>query len=101
MTCRVFQPTHRPAELIEPRERGVDVCLVEQLAATDHITFDRQKVDVAPLGVEPVLRGPMCGVGDDRSEIAQPMDSLNVDADVWREVPRGTNVGGPVLRVDR
>ena len=29
LACRVFQPRRRPAELIEPRERGVEVCLVE------------------------------------------------------------------------
>ena len=27
--CRVFQPRCRSAELIEPRDRGVEVCLVE------------------------------------------------------------------------
>ena len=41
--CRVFQPRCRSAELIEPRERGVEVCLVEDLAAVDQVAFDRRK----------------------------------------------------------
>ena len=67
--CRVFQPRCRPAELVEPRERGVEVCLVEELAAADHIAFDRQEVDFPPLGVEALLRDPMRHMGDDRSEV--------------------------------
>ena len=39
--CRVFQPRCRPAEFVEPRERGVEVCLVEHLAAVDQVAFDR------------------------------------------------------------
>ncbi len=31
--CRVFQPRRRPAELVEPGERSVEVCLVEDFAA--------------------------------------------------------------------
>ena len=58
-------------QLIEPRERGVEVCLVEHLAAVDQVAFDRQEVDHPPLGVEALLRGPMCRMGDDRSEVAQ------------------------------
>ena len=37
LACRVFQPRCRPAELIEPRDRGVEVCLVEDLAAVDQV----------------------------------------------------------------
>ena len=33
-------------------------------------------------------------MGDDRSEIAQPMHRLDVDAEVWREVPDGADVCG-------
>ena len=29
-------------------------------------------------------------MGDDRSEVVQPMHSLDVDPEVWREVPRRT-----------
>ena len=40
-------------------------------------------------------------MGDDRSEVAQPMHSLDVDADVRREVPRGTDVCGQVAGRER
>ena len=76
--CRVFQPRCRPAEFLEPRERGVEVCLVEDFAAVDQVAFDRQERDPPPLGVEALLRGPMRRMGDDRSEVAQPMHSLDV-----------------------
>ena len=71
--CRVFQLRCRTAEFVESRERGVEVCLVEHFAAVDQVAFDRQNVDRPPLGVETLLRGPMRHVGDDRSEVAQPM----------------------------
>ena len=47
----VFQPQCRKAEFVEPRERGVKVCLVKDFAAVDHAAFERQKVDPSPLGV--------------------------------------------------
>ena len=40
-------------------------------------------------------------VGDDRSEVAQPMHSLDVDIDVWREVPHGADVCGQVTGLER
>ena len=40
--CRVFQPRCRPAELLESRERGVQVALVEDLSAVDQVAFDRE-----------------------------------------------------------
>ena len=86
--CRVFQPRRLRVQFLEPGERGVEVCLVEDFAAADQVAFDRENVDHPPLGVEALLRGPMRGVGDDRSEVAQPVHSLDVDADVRREVPR-------------
>ena len=86
-----FRAAAPATELVEPRERGVEVCLVEELAAVDQVAFDRQNVDLPPLGVEALLRGPIRRLGDDRSEVAQPMHSLDVDADVRRDVPRGTD----------
>ena len=41
--CRVFQPRRRSAEFVEPGERGVEICLVEELAAVDQVAFDRQR----------------------------------------------------------
>ena len=86
--CRVFQPRRLRLQFLKPRERGVEVCLVEDFAAADQVAFDREEVDHPPLGVEALLRGPMHRLGDDRSEVAQPMHGLDVDADVRREVPR-------------
>ena len=43
--CRVFQPRCRPAELIEPGDCGVEVRLVEDLAAVDQVVFDREEID--------------------------------------------------------
>ena len=40
--CRVFQPRRRRTEFVEARERGVEVGLVEHLAAVDQVAFDRQ-----------------------------------------------------------
>ena len=59
LACRVFQPRRLRVQLVEPRERGVEVCLVEYLAAVDPIAFDRRNVDAPPLGFEALLRSPM------------------------------------------
>ena len=40
-------------------------------------------------------------VGDDRAEVAQPMHSLDVDAEVWREVQGGTDVCDQVAGRER
>ena len=77
--CRVFQPRRRPTEFVEPRERGIDVCLVEKLAAAEQFAVDREQADLSPLGLEALLRGPLADLGDDRSEVAHPMHGLDVD----------------------
>ena len=41
--CRVFQPRRLRLQFVEPRERGVEVCLVEELAAVDQVAVDGQK----------------------------------------------------------
>ena len=92
LTRGVFQPRCGTAELFEPRDRGVEVCLVEDLAAVDQVTFDRYEVDSPPLGVEALVRGPMRRVGVDRSEVAQPMHNLDVGSDVLAELPPGADV---------
>ena len=76
--CRVFQLRRRTTELVEPRERGVEVGLVEHLAAVDQVAFDHHKLDVPPLGVEALSRRPIRRVSDDRSEVGQPMHRLDV-----------------------
>ena len=54
----VLELRRRRAELVEPRERGVEVCLVEKLAAVDQVAVDRQKYGGSPLGVEALSRVP-------------------------------------------
>ena len=83
-------------ELVESRERGVEVCLVEDFGAVDQIAFDGHEVDDPPLGVEALLRGPLSDLGEDRAEIVQPMHSLDVGAEVLLEIPYGTDVSGHV-----
>ena len=51
---------------------------------------------ISPLGVETLLRGPMRHLSEDRSEIVQPMHGLDVDAELRREIPTGTDVCGQV-----
>ena len=51
-----FSSRGAAAQLLEPRERGVQVGLVEELAAVDQVAVDRQNVDPAPLGVEALVR---------------------------------------------
>jgi hypothetical protein len=50
--CCVLRAPRRPTELIERRDRGVDVRLIEPLATIDHVAVDCQDVDPAPLGVK-------------------------------------------------
>ena len=78
-------------QFVESRERGVEVCLVEDFAAVDQVAFDRRRCrSSATRRRSPLARSHCSTVGDDRSEVAQPMHSLDVDADVRSEVPRGT-----------
>ena len=56
------------------------------------VAFDCQKVDLAPLDVETLLRSPLCRVGDDRSEVAKPMHGVDVDVDVYAEIPCGLQI---------
>ena len=42
-------------QFVETRERGVQVCLVENLVAVDQIAADREEADPAPFGVETFL----------------------------------------------
>ena len=99
--CRVFQPRRWSAELVEPGERGVEVCLVEDFAAADQVAFERQKWILRHSASKPSLRGSMQRLGDDRSEIAQPMHSLDVDREVRRQIPSGAEVCGHVAGRER
>jgi hypothetical protein len=52
---RILQPPRLWLQFLEARERGVEVCLVENLAAADQVAFDRKDVRHAPLAVETLL----------------------------------------------
>src|SRR6516165_11660999 len=43
----------------------------------------------------------MSHMGDDRSETAEPMHRLDVDTEVWREIPEGADGRGRVARRER
>ena len=53
--CGVLELRRRSTEFVEPCERCVEVRLVEDFAAVDRCACERQKGDLAPLGVEPLL----------------------------------------------
>ena len=57
--CRVFQAWRRSVELVEPRERGVEVGLVEHLAAVDQVAFDRHDVDLRHSASKPSCEVPL------------------------------------------
>ena len=87
ITCRVVHQvalTHlarsvlepcRPAELFEPRDRAVRVCVVEHFTPVDEVTIDCQYRDPAPLGGEALVRRLMRRVSDDCS-VASSADAL-------------------------
>ncbi len=56
------------------------------------VACERQKGGLAPLGGETLFRGPAGRVGDDRTQIAQPMHCHDADVDVGRDVPHGTDI---------
>ncbi len=55
LACRVFQPRRLRLQFVEAGERGVEVRLVENLAAADQVAFDRKDVRHAPLAIETLL----------------------------------------------
>ncbi len=89
LACRVFQSRRLRLQFVKAGERGVEICLVEDFAAGYPVAFDGQGVDRPPLGVEAFRRAPRRRMGDDRSEIVEPMHRLDVDLQVWREIPNG------------
>src|SRR6202012_4369917 len=86
-------------QLLKAGERGVNVRLIEYLAAVDQIALDRENVDPAPLGFKARWRDPMPRPGDNRSEVAQPTHSLDVNA-ARAAVERRADVCGRVTGCD-
>ena len=84
--CRTFQPWRRPTELVEPRERGVDVRFVEHLAATDQIALDSQNRLSRHSASKPSREVPFA-TWVMTAPISQPMHGLDVDAHIRSEVP--------------
>ena len=99
MPC--FRYPRRAAELIELRERGVEIGLLEKLPAVDRVAVDRGNVDCAPVALKALARGPMRDMSDNSSKVVQPMHSLDVGADVLIEVQPGTDVCGQVTGCER
>ena len=59
LACRVFQPRRLRLQFIEAGERGVQVCLVEELDAADQVAFERQKCDRRHSASKPSCEVPM------------------------------------------
>ena len=55
LACRIFQSRRLRLKFIKAGERGVEVRIVENLAAADQVAFDRKDVRHAPLGFETPL----------------------------------------------
>lgn len=53
-------------------------------------------MDLAPLGLEAVLRAPAYHVGEHRTEVGQPVDGLDAEADVGHLNPRSLCVGDDI-----
>ena len=53
--CRVLQSRRLRLQFVEARERGVEVCLVEDLEPGDHVAFKCEKGDLAPFESEALL----------------------------------------------
>jgi len=56
----------------------------QTIGAAEQIAFEHENPDFPPLGLKALLRDAMRSVGDNHSEVAQAMDSLDVDIDVRR-----------------
>ena len=54
----------------------MEVLLVEELASTDEVALDGQELRSAISTSKPAFEVPLC-LGDDRSEILQPMHRLD------------------------
>ena len=59
---------------------------------------NRPEADPPPLGVEALVRGALRRVGANRSEVVQPMDSLDVGLDGLVEFQPGADVCGQSRR---
>jgi hypothetical protein len=93
---RILWGAHLRAQFLKAGERGVYVCLVKNLVAADPTVFEGQQLDHSPLGLKASLRGPTRYGCHDRSEFAQPVHSLDVHAEVRRDIPHATRSCGEI-----
>ena len=73
-------PAAAPAgvQFIEAGERGVEVCLVEELDAVDQVARRRSRSATSRHSAsKPSLRRPVCRMRDDRAEVVQPVHGLD------------------------
>src|SRR3954463_8353538 len=77
----------RRRKLVEPGKCSVDVCLVEDFAASDFASFDCVETCHLPLGVKALPRDSVRSMGDKRPQIVQPMDGFDVDGGLRCELP--------------
>ncbi|HEX3286212.1 MAG TPA: hypothetical protein VHT50_16585 [Mycobacterium sp.] len=56
LDCGAVEPLCPRAQLVESRECGIEVCLVEKLAAVDPIALEREDVDHTQFEVETLVR---------------------------------------------
>ena len=76
------------SEFVEPRERRVDVCLVEDFAAADQPAVDRHMSTIRHSASKPSREVPCAAWVKTAPRLLEPMHSLDVDAEVRRDVPR-------------
>ena len=81
------RPWRFPVELVESRERGFEVGLVEDFAAVDQVAIDVRRTILLHSASKPSCEVPLDLHGDDRSEVGQPMYSFEVDAEVRGVIP--------------
>src|ERR1700742_1685579 len=85
---RVFQLRRWLGQLLESRERGAQVGLVEHLAAGGQVALERNNTRYLPLGEETSWRGLMGHVSDDDPEVVQPVHRHDEVRQVRRAIPR-------------
>ena len=92
--CRVFQGRRTWMQFLEARERGVEIGLIEYFTAVEQVAFECEQNDFPPFGIEALLRCSTHYMGDDSTELAQPMHGLDIGPYVGREIPCGAHVCG-------
>src|ERR1700730_1231942 len=88
-------------QFLKAGERGVEVCLVEELEPGDQVAFKCEKGDLAPFESGGLVGGPSNYFCDDHPMVAQPVHSFEVPLDVRGDAIGSTYVRGYVTRRER